>query len=268
MPDAASKMILRIMVAPLILLASVVTALSFPLKACELANPLVRTRTPHIQRRDLLNSLAVVGIPILVLKPARAELVGEGEQRMVLRQKPTAPVGALLPAIQQRLLLEAALKLVSSSWDESSKQQLQSILPPLDEQSSKLGTKQDVRVLKRYNPAKILRGDLTRAAMNVYTTNLNYNNLLSNPNDAYSVTDPKWKKSYIRANDGLPDIQKVIGADLDFAFSPAISARILVAIMPDICPTASHLCKRTELSFLSLLSMGGGASKEVTAPSE
>jgi hypothetical protein len=159
--------------------------------------------------------LAVVGIPISVLKPARAELVGEGEQRMVLRQKPTAPVGALLPAIQQRLLLEAALKLVSSSWDESSKQELQSILPPLDEQSSKLGTKQDVRVLKRYNPAKILRGDLTRAAMNLYTTNLNYNNLRRNPNDAYSVTDPKWKKSYIRANDGLPDIQKVIGADLD-----------------------------------------------------
>jgi hypothetical protein len=41
---------------------------------------------------------------------------------------------------------------------------------------------------------------------------------MSNPNDAYDVTDPNWKKSYIRANDGLPDLAKVIGADLDLRY--------------------------------------------------
>ena len=36
--------------------------------------------------------------------------------------------------------------------------------------------------------------------MNLYTTNLNYNNILSNPEEAFSVTDASWKKTYIRAN--------------------------------------------------------------------
>jgi hypothetical protein len=38
-----------------------------------------------------------------------AYAIDEGGERMVLRRKPTAPTAALLPAIQQRLLLEAAL---------------------------------------------------------------------------------------------------------------------------------------------------------------
>lgn len=51
--------------------------------------------------------------------------------------------------------------------------------------------------------------------MNLYQTNLNYNNLLSNPEEAFIITDPDWKKSYVRANDGLPDLKRLVGADID-----------------------------------------------------
>ena len=46
--------------------------------------------------------------------------------------------------------------------------------------------------------------------MNIYTANLRYGE-----QPQYTVTDPNWKKSFIRANDGLPDVQQVIIADLD-----------------------------------------------------
>ena len=72
-----------------------------------------------------------------------------------------------------------------------------------------------MKIIQQYNPATVLRGDLVRATMNLYQTNLNYNNLLNNPEEAFTVTDPNWKKSYIRANNGLPDLKKLIGADLD-----------------------------------------------------
>merc|ERR1711862_740678 len=75
--------------------------------------------------------------------------------------------------------------------------------------------KLDTKVLKMYDPATTLRGDITRAAMNLYQTNLNYNNIIASQSNAYTVTDTEWKKSYIRDNDGLPDISKLIGADLD-----------------------------------------------------
>ena len=143
---------------------------------------------------------------------------------MVLRQKPTAPIGALIPAIQQRLLLEAALEWMKPNQDSNDPQQqsprnqkLKTILLPLDDDITVTDRNRDAKVLKRYDPSRVLRGDLTRATMNLYQTNLNYNNLLSidNPNEAFTITDPDWKKSYIRANNGLPDLQKVIGADLD-----------------------------------------------------
>mmetsp|Transcript_29790 Transcript_29790/g.49162 ORF Transcript_29790/g.49162 Transcript_29790/m.49162 type:complete len:120 (+) Transcript_29790:2-361(+) len=52
--------------------------------------------------------------------------------------------------------------------------------------------------------------------MNVYQLNLNYDALLNmSPGDAVSVTDPDWKKSYIRKNDGLPDLERIVGADID-----------------------------------------------------
>jgi hypothetical protein len=70
--------------------------------------------------------------------------------------------------------------------------------------------------LKQYNSAKVLRGDLVRASMNLYTTNLDYS--MRNSNSGYDVIDTEWKKSYIRANGGLPDIRMVIGADLDLRY--------------------------------------------------
>ena len=180
--------------------------------------------TSSRQRRAFLSKLATAttcsaSLPILLLlvePPKGAKAIGEGEQRMVFKEKPTAPIDALLPAIQQRLLLEIAV----GACKERKLDKLKSILPPLDDDASIIGTKQDLKVLKRYNPAQVLRGTIARAAMNLFTTNLNYDNLLSksSPTEAYDVTDPAWKKSYIRSNDGLPDIQKLIGADLDLRY--------------------------------------------------
>lgn len=143
---------------------------------------------------------------------------------MVFRQKPTAPVSALVPSVQQRLLLEAAIEATKKKeWNK-----VKTIIPKLNDDDddsyvySLIGATKsrnmDAKVLKRYDPGYVLRGDLTRATMNLYQTNLNYNDILSNgnnPKEAFAVTDQDWKKSYIRANDGLPDLQKVIGADLD-----------------------------------------------------
>lgn len=155
--------------------------------------------------------------------------VGEGEQRMVLNQKPKAPLGALIPAVQQRLLLEECLSLSNqqlrsnkSDNDQHTEilQKLQSILGPLtqeDESSTRsfLGqsggtNKKDLTILRQCPPNQCLSGYVIRASMNLYSTNLQFSNMPD-----YTVTDPSWKKQYIRANDGLPDIQRVITADLN-----------------------------------------------------
>ena len=166
-------------------------------------------------RRDVILqwSTFLTGNAILLSSSQEAQAIGEGTERMVFRQKPTAPVGALLPAVQQRLLLEMALDLAQKRDLEN----LKLILPPLDDTNPipNANGRQNARILKEFPPNKVLRGDLLRATMNLYQTNLNYNNLLANPNEAFVVTDPDWKKSYIRANDGLPDLQKLIGADID-----------------------------------------------------
>ena len=148
---------------------------------------------------------------------------GEGAERMLFTEKPTTPLEALLPAIQQRLLLEVALELVKDAMKDDDDSnvallKLKTILPPLDEipKFNNQNGKQNSRVLKQYPPDKVLRGDVVRAVMNVYQLNLSYDNLLNmNPREAIQFTDAEWKKKYIRANDGLPDIQKIIGADID-----------------------------------------------------
>lgn len=35
------------------------------------------------------------------------------------------------------------------------------------------------------------------------------------PNEAVKITDPDWKMTFICVNDGLPDLQKIVGADID-----------------------------------------------------
>ena len=197
---------------------------SFPLVAQSLAFS-SETPTFPIIERDVVSRRQWLHFPSLLVAtagtatltmttlPPTAWSVGEGTERMVFRQKPTAPVGALLPAVQQRLLLERALDLAQKRDLEN----LKLILPPLDDTNPipNANGRQNVRILREFPPNKVLRGDLLRATMNLYQTNLNYNNLLANPNEAFVVTDPDWKKSYIRANDGLPDLQKLIGADID-----------------------------------------------------
>jgi len=157
-------------------------------------------------------AVAVVSA-LLLHPPAPAHALGEGEERMIFKQKPTAPMAALIPAVQQRLLLQASLEFLKKGDIEKVKQ----ILSPLDGDymPNIFYGQQNMNVIKKYNPAKVLRGDLVRATMNLYQTNLNYNDLLGNPTDAFIITDPAWKKSFIRENGGLPALQRVIGADLD-----------------------------------------------------
>jgi len=169
-------------------------------------NPCRFDVTLSLNRRSFLDSIFTSAF-VAQLLPERAFCIGEGEQRMVFKQKPTAPIGALVPAIQQRLLVEAAVDLVGKG--DTGK--LKSFLSRLDEENRI----PDSKLLESYDTALVLRGDLTRATMNLYQLNLNYNNLLANPNEAFTVTDQAWKKSYIRANDGLPDLKRIIGADLD-----------------------------------------------------
>jgi hypothetical protein len=164
----------------------------------------------------------------LLLPSQQALAIGEGSERMVFRRAPSAPLGALLPAVQQRLLLEAVRELankLSGKNDDSLtqvRQQIESILLrlPDDGSISKNPKNQDYKVMKQYSPSKVISGTLVRAAMNIYTSNLNYGNIATstaknNPNEVYEVKDPSWKKEYIRANDGLPSVDKVIAADLD-----------------------------------------------------
>ena len=165
----------------------------------------------------------IASIILMSTDSPHALAFGEGAERMLFTEKPTAPLEALLPAIQQRLLLEVALELVKDAMKDDDDSnvallKLKTILPPLDEvpKFNNQNGKQNSRVLKQYPPDKVLRGDVVRAVMNVYQLNLNYDNLRNmNPREAIQITDAEWKKKYIRANDGLPDLQKIVGADID-----------------------------------------------------
>ena len=177
-------------------------------------------------RRTIFSQVSSVVVSTLTAAGTQiqsAHAIGEGEERMVFRKKPTAPISALVPTIQQRLLLEVAIEATKKKdWNK-----IKTMIPKLNEDDNSyvyilLGASKsrdmDSKVMKKYDPGYVLRGDLTRATMNLYQTNLNYNNILSNsnnPSEVITVTDPDWKKSYIRANDGLPDLSKIIGADLD-----------------------------------------------------
>jgi len=178
--------------------------------------------------------------------------LGEGEERMIFKQKPTAPLAALIPAMQQRLLLEASIDFCTRKEFEMVKQ----IISPLDESNDYMQNSsgnQNLKIITQYNPAKVLRGDLVRATMNLYQTNLNYNNILSNPNDAFIITDPVWKKSFIRENGGLPDLQRVIGADLDMRQL----LRNQVQLKIDDATAELYSSNRDEEELLTLLQEAG-----------
>ena len=172
-------------------------------------------RRSFLGRIAVISSFSLVSNSILAIEDAFA--IGEGEQRMILSNKPKAPLGALVPAAQQRLLLERCLIALSSNnktLETDTITQLKSILLQLpSENDSRIALprgNKDLSVMRQYNPNQILSGDVVRASMNIYTANLRYGE-----QPQYTVTDPNWKKSFIRANDGLPDVQQVIIADLD-----------------------------------------------------
>ena len=170
-------------------------------------------------------------------------LVEDGPERIKLKRKPSAPVGALVPSIQQRLLLEVCIDAAKNK----DLQKLKSIIPPLSSSTttssnSRSSSSNQLRLLKQNDPSRVLCGDVTRAAMDLYQVNLNYNTIFDDESDASTdastntdrnsssagpsfpavkdvidITDPVWKKSYIRDNDGLNSdfVSKVIGADID-----------------------------------------------------
>jgi hypothetical protein len=162
---------------------------------------------------------------------------------MVFRRTPSASLGDLLPAVQQRLLMEVVLDLADRLIEDDSqtkhdikdslsiqqqeqqryRHQIDYILLPLEQDNKFVSSSsnQEFQIMKTFSTFTVLSGTLVRASMNKYTKNLNYGTTttivssLQNPNDVYTVTDPIWKKAYIRANDGLPSVDKVMAADLD-----------------------------------------------------
>lgn len=143
--------------------------------------------------------------------------------------RPRAPIEALVPATQQLLLLEKAVGLANLLWhntlvgatakEQKDNQilldQLKEIFePPVPSTSRKTA----VSMTRRYKVdeetvqravANKLSGAAVRAAMNVYTANLQFG-------ESYTLTaSPSVKKELIRKYDGLPDVKQVITADLD-----------------------------------------------------
>ena len=169
----------------------------------------------------------------LGVRPAVAldeSMAMEEKQRMVFKQRPRAPLSVLLPATEQRMLLKECLslseQLTASGSKDSEKdaaiRRLDGIfVNPKQEGggtynyytrglTEKKRTERDLRILEQYQQSRqrMLSGNIVRAAMNIYISNLRYGR-------DYSVEDAEWKSSYIRANGGLPDFRKLIQADLD-----------------------------------------------------
>ena len=111
-------------------------------------------------------------LPICLSTSSPAFSIGEGAERILFNKKPTAPIEALLPAIQQRLLLEAALELLPNTSNHDSIEldsstallHLRSILPPLDDSPrfKNQNGSQNRQVLQKYAPDKVLRGEVVR----------------------------------------------------------------------------------------------------------
>jgi hypothetical protein len=134
--------------------------------------------------------------------------------------RPRAPTEALVPATQQLLLLEKAQGLANLLFKEQNDSnilldQLKEIFePPVPSTARKTAVSMtrrytiDEEVVQRAAASK-LSGAAVRAAMNVYTANLQFG-------ESYILTaSPSVKKELIRKYDGLPDVKQVITADLD-----------------------------------------------------
>lgn len=166
------------------------------------------------RRSSLLLSFAAVGMLMLPSIPAFAD-----GTESTTTSRPRAPLAALLPATEKRILLERAVliskRLVGAPDDDTAVQELKSILEEPNE-DDRIFRKSDNSMKKKERQdrqlsqsSSTLTGKKMRAALNVYTTKLQFG-------ESYTVTaTPETKKAYIRANDGLPDIKAVITSDLD-----------------------------------------------------
>jgi hypothetical protein len=153
---------------------------------------------------------------------------GDNESSPTLSQAPSsnqprAPTEALVPITQQRLLLEQAVGLanllVASKEQKDSnallnrlKEIFEAPVPSTARKTSVSMTRRyeaDEPVLQRADVANKMSGAVVRAAMNLYTANLQFGG-------SYILTaSPSAKKALIAKYDGLPAVKQVITADLD-----------------------------------------------------
>lgn len=137
--------------------------------------------------------------------------------------RPYAPMEALIPATQKRLLLKQCLDLSKDlvekqrdgSDGEAVQSQLKQVLPPPGHPvfqkpvlSMSRRYKMDQQVLKTLG-GNDLSGLSMRAAMNLYTANLKFG-------ESYVLTaSDEDKKKFIRKYNQLPGVNQVIASDLD-----------------------------------------------------
>lgn len=136
-----------------------------------------------------------------------------------LSNRPRAPPSALVPATQQRLLLEQCLEIskqllatadtaaVTPEHSAVLFAQLRSILPPPPGDQNSNTRRMNTRQQKQRQQQ--LSGPAVRATCNAYTSQLRFA-------DSYVFTaDKETKSSLIRRDGGVPSIQQVIISDLD-----------------------------------------------------
>ena len=184
--------------------------------------------------------------------------------------RPRAPLEALIPATQQRLLIESALEIArqlkevaTADTDTQTKtndgylQQLKEILepPPSDDDDNSKGRLQKQQAIP--NNFTRLSGRSIRASMNVYTAKLRFGG-------SYILTaSPDIRKKMIR-DEQLPDVKTVIAADLDLrdlyrnqlqttmedAQAELYSPNFTAAELVDLLQQASSTCQ-TWFGFIS-----------------
>lgn len=170
-------------------------------------------------RRQSLSKLASFALFGLISSPS---VVTADESEDPTVNRPYAPVESLIPAMEQKILLDEALDIasqlatngtitgngtfssLSDAWTR-----LRSIVESPNPSSINGGVLSRVTIGK--DPARSfirLSGTKIRKAMNIYTENLRFG-------ETYVLTaSPEIKKQMIR-EDRLPDVKTVISADLD-----------------------------------------------------
>jgi hypothetical protein len=174
------------------------------------------------RRRQALSCIAASILPTVVPRTESADAAMIDDGGSPLSNRPRAPLSALVPAIQQKLLLEQCLDIskqllatATTAADTTSAlnlehnnvlfSQLQSIIPPPPED-------QNIKTMRMNTPQKQqqhLSGPTVRAACNVYTSQLRFA-------DSYVFTaDKETKSTLIRRDGGVPSVKQVIISDLD-----------------------------------------------------